>query len=548
MARLTLTLATTPPGGTPKGAAQALETGRLTIGRGPDNDWILLDPERHLSKQHCEIANTGDAFVVTDTSTNGVFVNGAPAPLGRGQSHALAAGDYLRLGEYEMVARIEDDVSRVDLDDYAQPRSQWPAFEDHTYYGAGSAPPHDEAAGAGDDGWIGGRREEREADAAVSPFAERAASWDEDPIRPAPPPRPPATPSDHLAAEHDVMPTPRMRHERAPDGLGEDWDEELEKLLGDDPLAPPEPAAKAPPPSAATARQKTPYDDAPVASAPLDDLESLDDVLGGDPLEPSAPGPDVASSGAAAGPGPAQAPAPSGGANPFAADRESRPEPPAAESGPASESAAPPAATPARRHDPAGAGAEALVAAFLRGAGLPEVPRGTAPEALMETAGALLAAMTTGLRDLLAARTALKNEIRVEQTMIQASANNALKFSASSHEALERLLARPDPAFEDGRASVDKAFRDLKSHEMATMAASSAAIKAVLATFDPARLEDTLSGRGGMGGLLSGGKRARLWELYEAHYRTLADEATEDFDSRFQREFRKVYEQLVRDL
>jgi predicted component of type VI protein secretion system len=70
----------------------------------------------------------------------------------------------------------------------------------------------------------------------------------------------------------------------------------------------------------------------------------------------------------------------------------------------------------------------------------------------------------------------------------------------------------------------------------------------VLETFDPAALESRLEDRQGLGRLLSGGRKARLWELYETHYRALADEAADDFDSRFNREFRKAYERLVKDL
>ena len=56
---------------------RTLDEGRLTIGRGPGNDWVLADPQHHLSKTHCVIAFVGGSYVLTDLSTNGVFVNGA---------------------------------------------------------------------------------------------------------------------------------------------------------------------------------------------------------------------------------------------------------------------------------------------------------------------------------------------------------------------------------------------------------------------------------------------------------------------------------------
>jgi type VI secretion system protein len=623
-ARLTLTLSSGLPGGPPAGTSQVLESGRLTLGRGPDNDWVLADPERLLSKQHCEIAWTGEAFVLTDTSTNGVFINNAQAPVGRGQTVELAPGDNVRLGDYELLARIDDDVDREDVEEYARDAQPWTAFEERTYYGAGSAPPQSPSADNDGPGWIGGQRDDHDGGrfgghganastgAGLSPFEDQPADWLDDPIRPKAPPRPPATPADHTPAEHDVMHTPRIMHEKRPEVLSKDWDSELDDLLGNAPLqsgtggAPPSPSSPSSPPPSPPASGADDFDDllgdAPIAGAsqpspppgpapdsppasrpippptfddddddaPLisgsfpDEEEDSDDRTPPPPTrQADAPPPPT--------PSPPPPPPPPQTAEPPARPRDPAPAPEPPPSAPADTKANPFAmddgapARPARpapvaRSEPppsagAGAGAgltsadgEALIAAFLRGAHLDHVPKDIAPEDLMETAGALLVAMTEGLRELLQARATVKNEIRAEQTMIRARGNNALKFSVNATEALERLLAPPGQTYMDGHAATEEAFKDLRTHELATMAGSAAAIQAVLATFDPATLEGKLSGRQGLGGLLSGGRRAKLWELYEAHYRELADEATEDFDSRFQREFRKAYERLSKDV
>ncbi len=79
-----------------------------SIGRATDNDWILPDPERYLSGKHARIDfRTGNFFVV-DSSSNGTFVNGAHAPLGKSSERQLKDGDYLRLGEYEMLVSIDE--------------------------------------------------------------------------------------------------------------------------------------------------------------------------------------------------------------------------------------------------------------------------------------------------------------------------------------------------------------------------------------------------------------------------------------------------------
>ncbi|MBB4312918.1 type VI secretion system-associated FHA domain protein TagH [Roseospira marina] len=548
-ATLSLVLVTAPTGGSPRGDTRVLDTGALTIGRGPDNDWILADPERHLSKQHCEIAYTGDAFVVTDTSTNGVYINGADRPVGRGDTMVLHQGDVLRLGDYELRVAIEDDVARDDVVDYQRNAAPWPEFEDKTYYGAGSQP---EPSGLDDDAdggrWGGAGGSGAGALGGLSPFDDDLSDWNNDPIRPAAKPRPPATPSDHIPSERDSMPIQRVSHQRRPQTLSEDWDDELEALLGDAPLQGNGGSGGQSGRESQTSESAPP----PTPPTPVGTPDDLDTLLGDEPLdaelrrsarEPGRRTPE---------PGPDTKDDPfgdDGEATPAGPPRRAQREAPSAPTPAPSPSSAPPSSASAPRSGRASAGdAEALVAAFLRGAGLAGRPGGQAPEVLMETAGALLAVMTDGVRDLLAARATLKSEMRAEQTMIRARGNNALKFSVSAQEALERLLSPPAGAYMDGRAAAEEAFRDLRGHEIATMAGSSAAIRAVLSAFDPAALEGKLEGRSGIGGLLSGGRRARLWELYEAHYRDLADEAAEDFDSRFNREFRKAYEKLVKDL
>ena len=64
-------------GGGARRESRTLSQGTLSIGRAPGNDWVLDDPDRQLSKTHCVIVASGDHYILTDLSTNGVFVNGA---------------------------------------------------------------------------------------------------------------------------------------------------------------------------------------------------------------------------------------------------------------------------------------------------------------------------------------------------------------------------------------------------------------------------------------------------------------------------------------
>jgi type VI secretion system protein len=78
-----------------------------TIGRATDNEWILPDPERYLSGKHARIDFRAGTYVLVDTSSNGTYVNGAQVPLGKYHDYALKDGDYVRLGEYELLVSID---------------------------------------------------------------------------------------------------------------------------------------------------------------------------------------------------------------------------------------------------------------------------------------------------------------------------------------------------------------------------------------------------------------------------------------------------------
>lgn len=71
-----------------------------TLGRSASCDWILPDERNTLSARHARISHNGRGFVVTDTSTNGVYLNAVDAPLGRDQSAPLSNGDTIYIADY----------------------------------------------------------------------------------------------------------------------------------------------------------------------------------------------------------------------------------------------------------------------------------------------------------------------------------------------------------------------------------------------------------------------------------------------------------------
>jgi len=95
--------------------AQAALTVRIgtaggTIGRSPDNALVLADPDRYVGRQHAAISFRDGAFFLTDTSTNGTFVNNAAERLSEGQEVELHDGDELSIGAYEI--RVSHEASQ----------------------------------------------------------------------------------------------------------------------------------------------------------------------------------------------------------------------------------------------------------------------------------------------------------------------------------------------------------------------------------------------------------------------------------------------------
>jgi type VI secretion system protein len=85
-----------------------------TIGRSLESDWVLPDSQRYISSRHASIDYRSGSYYVVDSSTNGVYVNDAETPVGRGNPQRLFTGDRIRLGEYEMVVEIDEEANTAE--------------------------------------------------------------------------------------------------------------------------------------------------------------------------------------------------------------------------------------------------------------------------------------------------------------------------------------------------------------------------------------------------------------------------------------------------
>ena len=88
---------------------RTLSEGSVTIGRGASNGWVLPDPQQLMSRTHCAISIEGSRAVLTDLSSNGVFINGARQPTERDMRIVLTDGDTFAFGDYTFKVVILDD-------------------------------------------------------------------------------------------------------------------------------------------------------------------------------------------------------------------------------------------------------------------------------------------------------------------------------------------------------------------------------------------------------------------------------------------------------
>ena len=73
------------------------------IGRAENNQLVLPDPERTISRVHAQVVYRNGRYAIVDRGSNPISVNGRP--LGNGQEALIQAGDELQIGGYAM--RVE---------------------------------------------------------------------------------------------------------------------------------------------------------------------------------------------------------------------------------------------------------------------------------------------------------------------------------------------------------------------------------------------------------------------------------------------------------
>ncbi|NND59587.1 MAG: FHA domain-containing protein, partial [Gammaproteobacteria bacterium] len=396
-------------------AVREFEESGGVVGRASGSDWVLPDSQKYISSTHFQVACNNGSWFLTDTSTNGTYLNDPNGrPIGRGAPVMLNEGDRIYLGEYEIAVSFAQDHSVPSQGDFSQP----------AYTGPQTPPsnplPNDP---------FGSTATPDQLAPAVDPLK----AFDTPTPTPAPATGPVQMEDPGSALDEHFAPPGQKR--TVP---GDDWD----KTGYEAPPAPAQPAAG------------TGSWPAPDSGAIPDNWDKTSFETPAGPETPATAAPDPMAPDPLAAP----TPAPQAGQDlpenwdrtnfdqPAAPPPQAAPpqQPPAQQPPPQQPQPGPGMTTPPPAFQPgAGGDASAALGTLLAGAGID--PTRVPPEAadhIMYAAGQIFREVVHGMMDVLRARAELKSEFRIALTTVQAVHNNPLKFSPNLETAMESVLLK----------------------------------------------------------------------------------------------------------
>lgn len=187
---------------------------------------------------------------------------------------------------------------------------------------------------------------------------------------------------------------------------------------------------------------------------------------------------------------------------------------------------------------------DAVLQALLRGMGLSALQLNRGSVETAELAGAMLREAISGTMAVLMARAMTKRESRLDMTVLGAQANNPLKFFPDAESALAQMLTNAMSGYMPPVKAIGSAYDDLKAHELAVIAGMRAALKGVMARFDPAQIE-AQEPEGVMDKMMVAARKARMWDNMKALYDDIVREADDDFQHLFGEKFSAAYEDQI---
>ncbi len=565
-----------------------------SVGRADSNDWVLPDPQRVVSSRHAEIIFAENRYFLVDQGTNGTFHNQSPEPIGKGNRVPLEDGDSISLGDYQLTvsvrrpaadpgipqglggadfldqsdrttfspaaaAKMQSAKEAQELDSWLEPGANGQSNQSGEWgylvqsgnaadsggslngllgeeavtdplqvlnhsgsdgrpdlLGGFGATPAPAGQWGGDDDWW---KDGSEQDHAPAPNHAMQFSTEQVPSPAAPAPSVTAAPPADPFAQASAPPVPPLSTPSHPpvQPVPPGGNPAVSAPVGDNPFA-----------ESFSAVAENQVEGAPGFSAP----ESPSSIPAAPVSNTSVP-PQI----------PSQAPTaqtPVGGA--FAGASQHFTPPPV---NPGVESVSQPSVQASKPVAPArataGVSSGSMAPALAQQLGLNLSPEQLAQ--LDEQTAAIVEESVSRLIDLLRARTSIKNELRVQRTMIQTEANNPLKFSATASDALGAMFAGTG-AFMTPVEAVRDSFDDLSDHQVAVLSGMRAGYEAMLRYFSP----ENIAQRGGAQNGVFSSKNARNWENFVDSYRKMVSDPDTCYRRLFGEEFAATYESQLSEL
>ncbi|MFB4339036.1 type VI secretion system-associated FHA domain protein TagH [Pantoea sp. CS_6] len=188
-----------------------------------------------------------------------------------------------------------------------------------------------------------------------------------------------------------------------------------------------------------------------------------------------------------------------------------------------------------------------LLDALLEGMGLQDLqPTPQFDREQMRQFGQMLSMFSQGTVALLSSRSILKRGVKADMTVILDDANNPFKLLPSGKTVLMQMFGSRMPGFMPPRQAVRDALIDLQAHQLGMIAGIRAIIASMLQSFNPDQLEEEARQNGLISRIgLLGNRKAALWEHFVQRYGETAGEIEDDFHTLFGEAFLHAYDMEV---
>ncbi len=188
-----------------------------------------------------------------------------------------------------------------------------------------------------------------------------------------------------------------------------------------------------------------------------------------------------------------------------------------------------------------------LYRALINGIGLSDMhPAARFDAQNMEQLGQMLSLFSQGTVALLSSRSILKRGVKAEMTVILDEANNPFKLLPSGKTVLMQMFGSRMPGFMSPKQAVRDALIDLQAHQLGMIAGIRAIIASMLQCFNPEQLQEEARQQKAASRLSwPGSRKAAVWQHFIRRYQQTAGEIEDDFHTLFGEAFLHAYDMEV---